>query len=69
MLFRSHVLTYASLQSSPRVSVGDTVRSGDVIGTVGDTSSLEASCGPHLHFSVTQGGVSVDPTAYLASAS
>lgn len=64
-----YVLTYASLQSSPAVSVGDTVHPGDVIGAVGDTSPLEESCGAHLHFSVSQGGVSMDPAAYLAAAS
>ncbi len=60
-------LTYASLQSGPRVSVGDTVRPGDIIGAVGSTSLLEGS-EAHLHFSVAQGGVSTDPEVYLSKA-
>ena len=44
------------------VSVGDEVRPGDVIGTVGSTGR---STGPHLHFEIRKDGQAVDPTPYL----
>ena len=62
-------LTYACLQAGPTVSTGDKVAPGDQIGSVGTTSLLEGSIPPHLHFSVTQNGVTVDPDVYLKKAS
>ena len=59
-------LRYASLQSPAAVSTGDAVSPGDVIGAVGNTALLEEAVGPHLHFTVLQSGVAVDPAAYLA---
>jgi len=45
-----------------RVEVGDAVEAGRVLGTVGDTGSLE---GPRLYFEVREGGQAVDPRAWL----
>jgi len=44
------------------VSFGDRVKPGDVIGTVGDTGSLE---GPILHFEILKGQDPVDPLNWL----
>ncbi|MCL2044998.1 MAG: peptidoglycan DD-metalloendopeptidase family protein [Oscillospiraceae bacterium] len=52
---------YAHL-SSRAVSVGDTIRKGEVLGYIGSTG---VSTGPHLHFEVSVDGVKVDPERYL----
>ncbi len=59
------VSTCSNLEGTPTVEIGDVVRTGDIIGTVGESAigeSLEAS---HLHLSMTKDGVSVDPLDYL----
>lgn len=49
-------------QSALRVTVGDEVRRGDVVGLVGTTGF---STGPHLHWEVAVGGVLVDGLRWL----
>ncbi|MDL5351433.1 M23 family metallopeptidase [Microbacterium sp. zg-YB36] len=55
---------YAHMEyGSLRVSTGDTVKAGDVLGTVGDTGY---SFGAHLHFEVWQNGTTkVDPLEWM----
>jgi murein DD-endopeptidase MepM/ murein hydrolase activator NlpD len=52
---------YAHL-SEVTVSVGDRVRTGSRIGTVGATGNAS---GPHLHFEVRVRGAAVDPSPAL----
>ncbi len=56
---------YSNLADTPTVSVGDTVKSGDVIGSVGKTALCEIGQGSHMHFAMTKDGKSVDPMNYL----
>jgi murein DD-endopeptidase MepM/ murein hydrolase activator NlpD len=57
-------LTSAYLHMSRRlVSKGDTVRAGQVIGRVGATGRVT---GPHLHWIVRYGGVTVDPVSVFS---
>lgn len=51
------------------IKVGDEVASGDVIGTVGDTSTSELAEEPHLHFEVLVDGKKVDPLDYITKES
>ena len=58
---------YANLQPQPKVEAGETVAAGQVIGAVGVTAAAEAAQEPHLHFSVSKDGESVDPHEFLRS--
>ena len=55
------VSRYANLAEVPAVKVGDGVKTGTVIGSVGATASLESGLPAHLHFAMYQGGSPVDP--------
>ena len=57
---------YSSLSQDLQVQSGDTVKLGDVIGTVGSTALVETALGPHVHFSVTHQDVPMDPADFLA---
>ena len=57
---------YASLTEELKVSAGDAVSLGQVIGTVGETALVETAMGPHVHFSVLHNDESMDPNEFLA---
>ncbi|WP_246048023.1 peptidoglycan DD-metalloendopeptidase family protein [Leptospira ilyithenensis] len=61
---KNNVYTYYAHQNQRKIAEGDVVRSGDVIGEVGNTGK---STGPHLHFEVRKGPQqqALDPGAYL----
>ena len=59
--------SYGSL-NEPTVKVGQSVRKGDVIGTMGNTAGKEYSMGPHLHFSVYENDRATDPYKYMSIA-
>ena len=58
---------YANLAASPTVATGDIVSMGQVIGSVGSTALGETNQVSHLHFAMTESGLSADPTLYLPS--
>ncbi len=47
------------------ISVGSTVRSGQLIGSVGDSAMVEVGEEPHLHFEMTVADLLVDPLEYF----
>ena len=57
---------YSSLSENLQVQAGDTVKLGDVIGTVDSTALVETALGPHVHFSVTHQDVPMDPAEFLS---
>lgn len=56
---------YSSLSENAAVKEGDSVKKGDKIGEVADTSSRESLEGKHLHFELLQDGSKVDPANYI----
>ena len=56
---------YSNLASMPTVYEGDNVMTGEVIGAVGATAAGETKENPHLCFSMTLDGQSVNPADYL----
>lgn len=52
-------------QSEIKVSVGEKVETGQLIGLVGNTGRVT---GPHLHFEIWAGGVQIDPMDWLQQA-
>lgn len=56
---------YNSLLDGENVTVGQRVKTGDVIGEVSASNRQEYSEGAHLHFQVTENGEVIDPVKYL----
>ena len=56
---------YNSLVDGDLVTVGSTVKKGDIIGNVSTTNRQEYKDGAHLHFEVRENGVVIDPAKYL----
>ena len=47
------------------IAEGSSVRSGQLIATVGDSAMIEIADEPHLHFEMTVGDLAVDPLEYF----
>lgn len=58
------ITKYMCLGSVEELKSGDTVKAGDVIGTVGKSKG-ENVTEPHLHFEVFKDGIPVNPMEYL----
>ena len=60
------VTRYSNLAASgDEFKVGDTVKSGEVIGTVGDSTTSELADEPHLHFELLVNGKKMHPLDYI----
>ncbi|SHG30311.1 Peptidase family M23 [Bittarella massiliensis (ex Durand et al. 2017)] len=57
---------YKSLSQKVTVKEGQTLKSGDVIGTVAQSIPGESKLGTHLHFELKKDGAYVDPAAYFS---
>ncbi len=57
---------YNSIDLPENLSIGQTVKQGDVIGYVSDNNKQEYKDGPHLHFEVYESGAKISPYKYLA---
>ena len=59
------VSVYSNLAATPTVSIGDAVKCGDVIGSVGDTALCYQGDVSHLHFAMSAAGSAVNPEDYM----
>lgn len=57
---------YSSL-NEPVVTVGQTVKQGGIIGTMGVTATAEYDLGAHVHFTVLEKGAAVNPESYMTA--
>ena len=58
---------YQNLAEDIAVSVGDTVKAGEVIGAVGESAMIEIAEEPHLHFELQVDGARVNPLDYISA--
>lgn len=58
------ILTLYSCLSSSAVNVGDKVKKGQKIGTLGIVENIEMSDVPHLHYEIIVKGKNYDPSSY-----
>jgi len=56
---------YSNLATANFVKKGNTVKSGQSIGTVGKTAAFEVEDEPHLHFEITKNNTKLNPSTYL----
>lgn len=56
---------YNSLSDDIKVTEGQSVKSGEVLGYVSSTNRQESVGGAHLHFEVVENGQSIDPIKYM----
>lgn len=56
---------YSNLLTSEFVQVGEQVKQGQSIGTVGNTATFEVVDEPHLHFEITKNGEQIDPSTLM----
>ena len=56
---------YSNLEVGPIAETGDSVKTGDVIGVVGETALAESGRPPHLHLEMSRNEYTVDPLQYL----
>jgi len=56
---------YRNLSAEPPVGEGQQLNMGDIIGTVGQTASVEAGDVTHLHFEMSLNNQPVNPAEYL----
>ena len=56
---------YSNLSQEIPVSVGDTIRAGQAIGTIGQTACTENGAEPHVHFALYKNNDPLDPTDFL----
>ena len=59
------VSVYKNLANDKTVKVGQVVKSGETIGTVGDSAVSESCMESHLHFEIKEDTIEVNPTDYI----
>ncbi|MBO3446365.1 MULTISPECIES: M23 family metallopeptidase [Clostridia] len=58
-------VVYSNLSKDTKVKKGQEIKSGDVLGTVGNTSSVEGQDGSHVHVEAFKGKKYIDPMSLI----
>lgn len=56
---------YSSLLTAEFIKVGEEIKQGSTIATIGNTATFEIADTTHLHFEMKKDGQSVDPNIYI----
>ena len=56
---------YSNLLTAEFVVVGENVKAGQTLGTVGNSATFEILDDPHLHFEILKDGSAIDPEMYV----
>ena len=56
---------YSNLLTAEFINVGEEVKQGQTIATVGNTARFEISDETHIHFEIKKDGINVDPNIYI----
>lgn len=56
---------YSNLLTAEFVVVGENVKTGQTLGTVGNSATFEILDDSHLHFEILKDGIAVDPEMYV----
>ena len=56
---------YSSLLTAEFITVGEEIKQGSTIATVGNTATFEIADTTHLHFEIKKDGQNVDPNIYM----
>ena len=56
---------YSNLLTAEFVTQGEEIKSGQTIGTIGNTSTFEILDEDHLHFEILKDNENVDPNIYM----
>lgn len=56
---------YSSLLTAEFITVGEEIKQGSTIATVGNTATFEIADTTHLHFEIKKDGKNVDPNIYI----
>lgn len=59
------VVVYSNLDEKISVEKGQEVKEGQILGTVGNTTSVESEDGTHVHIEAFKGEESIDPMTFI----
>ena len=59
------IVIYSNLEEKVSVKKGQEVKEGDIIGKVGNSTTVESLDGPHVHLTATKNGKAIDPMTLI----
>lgn len=59
------IVIYSNLEEKVSVKKGQEVKEGDIIGKVGNSTTVESLDGPHVHLTATKNGKAINPMTLI----